>query len=96
MKISDANLLAAKLEDLPNIGKSIAADLRAIGVETPVQLRELEPLSLYMKLAGTMGKRHDPCVLYTLMAAQHFMQRGEKLSWWVFTEKGKKLLNEQE
>jgi DNA transformation protein len=96
MKISDANLLAAKLEDLPNIGKSIAADLRAIGVETTVQLRELEPLSLYMKLAGTMGKRHDPCVLYTLMAAQHFMQRGEKLSWWDFTEKGKKLLNEQE
>jgi hypothetical protein len=83
---------ANKLEDIPNIGKSIAADLREIGIQQPQQLLTQEPLAIYLKLAGQMGKRHDPCVLYTLMAARHFMQSGEKLAWWTFTEQGKKLL----
>lgn len=82
----------AKLEDIPNIGKSIAADLRGIGIQQPQQLLEHEPLELYLKLAAQMGKRHDPCVLYTFMAAQYYMQSGEKISWWKFTEQGKKLL----
>ena len=81
-----------ELEDIPNIGKSIAADLRGIGIQQPQQLLTQEPLAIYLKLAARMGKRHDPCVLYTLMAARHFMQSGEKLSWWTFTEQGKKLL----
>jgi DNA transformation protein len=83
---------AAELEDIPNIGKSIAADLRGIGISHPQQLLEHEPLELYLKLSGPMGKRHDTCVLYTFMAAKHFMQSGEKLPWWKFTEQGKKLL----
>lgn len=87
-----AGVHVEKLEDIPNIGKSIAADLRGIGIDTPQQLLVHEPLELYLKLTGPMGKRHDPCVLYTFMAARHFMQSGEKLSWWKFTEQGKKLL----
>lgn len=83
---------AGELEDIPNIGKSIAADLRGIGIQQPQQLLMIDPLVIYLKLAGQMGKRHDPCVLYTLMAARHFMQSGEKLAWWTFTEQGKKLL----
>ncbi|MDP2806045.1 MAG: helix-hairpin-helix domain-containing protein [Gallionellaceae bacterium] len=81
------------LEDLPNIGKSIASDLRAIGVLTPAQLRESDPLTTYFNLAKSMGKRRDPCVLYTLMAVKHFLVTGEKLAWWKFTEQGKTLLN---
>ena len=65
-----------KLEDIPNIGKSIAADLRGIGIKQPQQLLEYDPLQLYLKLRGPMGERHDPCVLYTLMAAKHFVQSG--------------------
>jgi len=34
----------AKLEDIPNIGKSIAADLCALGIHTPQQLATREPL----------------------------------------------------
>ncbi len=88
-----ASVKVEKLEDIPNIGKSIAGDLRGIGINNPRQLLEYEPLALYLQLGGPMGKRHDPCVLYTLMAARHFMQSGEKLSWWKFTEAGQKLLN---
>jgi Pathogenicity locus len=91
MKSTDTEY-ASELEDIPNIGKSIAADLREVGIQRPQQLLTQEPLALYLKLAGQMGKRHDPCVLYTLLAAQHFMQSGEKLAWWTFTGQGKKLL----
>ena len=83
----------ARLEDIPNIGKSIAADLRGIGIIDPQQLLQHEPLELYLKLGGPMGQRHDPCVLYTLMAARYFLESGESLKWWKFTEQGKKLLS---
>lgn len=83
---------SAKLEELPNIGKSIASDLRAIGILHPQQLADQDPLEIYTELANVMGHRHDPCVLYTLIAAKHFLESGEALSWWKFTEQGKKLL----
>ena len=81
-----------KLEELPNIGKSIAADLRAIGILNPQQLAGRDPLATYIELGGVMGRRHDPCVLYTLMSVQHFLESGEALPWWTFTGEGKKLL----
>ncbi len=81
-----------KLEELPNIGKSIAADLRAIGILVPQQLAGRDPLEIYIELSGAMGHRHDPCVLYTLMSVKHFIDSGEVLPWWAFTGAGKKLL----
>ena len=83
-----------KLEDLPNIGKSIANDLRGLGIMHPDQLAKKDPLKVYLQLGSAMGKRHDPCVLYTLLAAQHFLHSGEAVKWWKFTEQGKKLLDE--
>lgn len=83
---------AMKLEDIPNIGTSIAADLRAIGILTPQQLAGRDPFATYIELSGAMGHRHDPCVLYVLMSARNFLESGEALPWWTFTEQGKKLL----
>ena len=81
-----------KLEGIPNIGKAIAADLRCIGILTPAQLAEREPLATYRALADTMGQRHDPCVLYTLIAADHFLRHGESIPWWKFSAQGRELL----
>ena len=81
-----------KLEGIPNIGKAIAADLRCIGILTPAQLAEHNPLATYRALADTMGQRHDPCVLYTLIAADHFLRHGETLPWWKFSVQGRELL----
>lgn len=81
-----------KLEDLPNIGKSIAADLRAIGIKYPYQLTGRDPLAIYNELSGIMGPRHDPCVLYTLISVKHFLESGDALPWWKFTGQGRKLL----
>ncbi len=84
-----------KLEGIPNIGKAIASDLRAIGIFHPQQLAKHDPLATYYALGKRMGHRHDPCVLYTLMAAKHFLQSGESIPWWKFTEEGRKLLTAQ-
>ena len=82
----------SRLEDLPNIGKAIAADLRALGILSPEQLATHDPLATYQGLAAVMGKRLDPCVLFTLLAVAHFQKTGEKLPWWHFTAQGKQLL----
>ena len=84
-----------KLEDIPNIGKSIASDLRSLGILTPRQLATRDPLKTYLALSGPMGQRHDPCVLYTLLAAKHYLDRGKSVAWWKFTEQGKALLDVQ-
>lgn len=83
---------ASRLEDIPNIGKSIASDLRSLGIYTPAQLATRDPLATYLSLSDNMGRRHDPCVLYTLMAARHYLESGESIPWWKFTEPGKRLL----
>jgi hypothetical protein len=85
---------ATRLEDLPNIGQSIAADLRSLGIGTPEDLANARPLDTYGRLAGRMGHRHDPCVFYTLLAAEHFLASGEALPWWKFTQEGKRRLGE--
>lgn len=82
-----------RLEDLPNIGQKLAADLRAAGVKQPQDLLSREPLPLFRDLAPIMGSRHDPCVFYTLLAVRHFLQHSEALSWWKFTAQGKEILN---
>lgn len=81
------------LEDLPGIGKSIAADLRAIKVMTPALFQEVEPLELYRRLEEVMGNRHDPCVLYVFLGARHFLDTGEAVPWWQFTVAGKQILS---
>lgn len=81
-----------RLEDLPNIGKAIAADLRRAGIHEPEQLAMRDPLETFRELSAVMGRRHDPCVLYALMAVQHYLNSGEVLPWWTFTERGKALL----
>lgn len=79
----------AKLEELPNIGKSISSDLRAIGIFFPQQIAERDPHATYIELGGVMGHCHDPCVLCALLSEQHFLESGEALLWWTFNGEGK-------
>ena len=74
-----------RLEQMPNIGPSLAADLRLIGVHQPADLVAADAFDLYRRLCSTTGKRHDPCVLDTFIAAVAFMRGGEPKPWWTFT-----------
>lgn len=82
------------LTDIPSIGKSIAQDLRGLGVSTPAQVAAMDPIATYDVLRTPMGQRHDPCVLDTFLAAKDFMNGGPAQPWWHFTplRKAKNLL----
>lgn len=78
-----------QLEQLPNIGPSIAADLRRIGIAHPAELAPCDAFQLYRQLCTTTGKRQDPCVLDTFLAAVDFMRGAEPRPWWAYTAERK-------
>jgi hypothetical protein len=82
----------SRLEELPNIGKAIAGDLRLIGIDHPAKLIGKDPFKLYEKLNSATGKRQDPCVIDVFMSAVHFMEGGDALPWWSFTDERKRLV----
>ncbi|SDY11621.1 Pathogenicity locus [Collimonas sp. OK242] len=81
-----------KLEDLPNIGKAGAADLRCIGIQQPEQLIGKSPLQMYQALCAKTGARHDPCVIDVFMSVVRYMEGAEPLPWWSYTAERKRLL----
>jgi len=80
----------AKLEELPNIGRAMADDLRLIGIDHPNKLIGKNPIDLHRELCRITGTRHDPCVIDVFMSVIHFMEGGESRPWWSFTEERKK------
>lgn len=79
------------LEQLPNIGPSLAADLRLLGIHEPAQLRGRDAFVLYQQLCAATGQRQDPCVLDTFMAAIDFMSGAPAAPWWKYTPHRKAL-----
>lgn len=92
MKKAKHALEASHLEQIPNVGSSIAKDLRAIGISKPAQLKGQDGIVLYNKLEKVMGQRHDPCVADTMMAAVDFMNGGKPKPWWKYTKTRKTLI----
>ena len=84
-----------KLEDIPNIGREIAKDLRELGIEAPSQLSGRDPYEMYGRLCAQTGIRHDPCVLDTFIAAVRFMEGGPRLPWYAYTAERKQALASQ-
>ena len=83
---------AVTLEDLPNVGKAIAADLRALGIRRPAQLKRRNPYALYDRLNRVTGLRHDPCLLDTFIAVVRFVDGGPPRPWWTYTAERKRTL----
>lgn len=80
-----------RLEQLPNIGPSAAADLCALGIRHPSDLAGRDPLALYRALCRLRGTRQDPCVLDVFMAATDFMAGAAPRPWWAYTARRKML-----
>ena len=78
-----------RLEDIPNVGPSIAADLRSLGIDTPDDVAQMNPWVAYDQLRTPLGTRHDPCVLDVFLAAKDFMNGGSAQPWWNFTAQRK-------
>ncbi|CAN5301914.1 hypothetical protein BH11PSE14_BH11PSE14_13350 [soil metagenome] len=83
---------AMRLEDIPNIGPSVADDLRGIDIFEPAQLVGRDPYALYWELCERTGELHDPCVCDTFIAAVRFMDGGPVRPWWYYTGERKQRL----
>jgi len=84
-----------RLEDIPNVGKSIANDLRSLGIRAPADLKGRDPWTLYRALCRRTKSRQDPCVLDTFMAAVAYAETGDKRPWWAYTKKRKAVYGER-
>ncbi len=65
------------------------AGLRSIGVPHPRELSSRDAFALYQQLCVETGKRQDPCVLDTFMAATDFMRGAPARPWWAYTPQRK-------
>lgn len=74
---------------IPNIGPAMIRDLELLGITKPNELKNRDPYKLYMTLCRITGKRHDPCVLDTFIAAVDFMNGAPARPWFWYT-KGRK------
>ena len=81
-----------ELEQIPNIGRAVAEDLRLIGIRKPRDLSGRDPFALYDTLCRKTGVRHDPCVLDTFIAAVRFADGGPSTPWWKYTAERKQAL----
>jgi pathogenicity locus Cdd1 protein len=81
-----------RLEQIPNIGPSLAEDLRLIGIDRPEKLPGKDPYRLYDRLCRATGVRQDPCVLDTFIAAVRFMEGAPPHPWWHYTAERKATL----
>lgn len=89
-KLSKAVRQVARLQDIPNIGPAVAADLRQLGIKTPDELPGRDPYALYDDLCRITGQRHDPCLLDTFIAAVRYMEGVPKKPWWKYTAERKR------
>ena len=81
---------ADELQKIPGIGKSIAKDLRIIGIKKVNDLRHRNPEELYNELCKKIGKPVDRCMLYVFRCAVYFTSHTkhdpEKLKWWYWKD----------
>jgi hypothetical protein len=81
-----------ELQQIPNIGSSIAASLQLIGIESAQDLLGKDPYKMYEALCETTGERQDPCVLDVFISAVRFMTGESARPWWQYTPERKRTL----
>lgn len=81
-----------RLEQIRNVGPSLAADLRLVGVRRPADLRGRDPYALYDALCAATGERQDPCVLDVFISAVRFMEGAPARPWCYYTKERKRVV----
>jgi hypothetical protein len=74
------------LQDLPNVGSSIAIDLWDLGIREPADLKGRDPEKMYEDLCEQRGAHIDRCMLYVLRAVVYIASADkvdpDKKMWW--------------
>ncbi len=84
------------LQEIPGVGKSIAADLWNIGINSVPELADKDPEALYSLSNAYAGTVQDRCLLYVFRCAVYYASTPaskrdkEKLKWWNWKDTRKK------
>jgi hypothetical protein len=81
-RVMPADPALASLTALPNVGPAIARKLLRLGIAGPGDLRGRDPDELFERLCALDGRRHDPCLHDTFVAAVAFANGGPARPWW--------------
>ena len=71
MTTNDAEEKVLQLTMLRNVGEKTARVLLDLGIETPEQMFEADPETLFEELKHRRGGKLDRCVLYLFRGAKH-------------------------
>jgi hypothetical protein len=80
------------LQEIPNVGPSIAANLQLIGIVSPDDLLGQDPYALYDRLCRVTGVQHDRCVIDVFISAVRFLAGDPAKPWWKYTAERKRHL----
>lgn len=79
-------IITSDLESIPGVGRSIAQDLRELGIQKTSHLVGQDPQDLYDRHCRQRGMHVDRCVLYTFRCAVYAASTKnpdpEKMKWW--------------
>jgi hypothetical protein len=81
--------MASKLTEIPNIGPAVARKLERLDVCGLDDLRGRDPEELFERLCALDGRRHDPCLLDTFVAAVAYADGGPARPWWEYSRERK-------
>lgn len=84
-----AETLPQRFEDLPNVGRATADDLRLLGLQQTRDLLGRDPLRMYRELEQLTGSRQDPCVLDVFIALTRLAAGDPPHPWWHYTAERK-------
>jgi hypothetical protein len=81
--------IPSALTDIPNVGPAIARKLLALDIRGVEDLRGQDAEELFERLCARDGRRHDPCLLDTFVAAVDYADGGPARPWWEFSRERK-------
>jgi Pathogenicity locus len=81
------------LLELANVGPAVARYLEGVGITHTSQLAGRDPVEIYEQMCAASGRRHDPCLLDTVMSAVEQADGGPARPWWDYTARRKRLLS---
>jgi hypothetical protein len=83
------------LLELANVGPAVARYLERAGITRVSQLAGRDAVEIYEEMCAASGRRHDPCLLDTVMSAVEQADGGPARPWWEYTAERKRLMAER-
>ena len=83
--------MKSPLEEIPGVGRRIAAVMESLGIRQVSDLRGQDPEELYRRECLMKGYQEDRCALYVWRAAVYYAEHPqpdlEKLNWWYWKDR---------